>query len=364
MARALTCERARACRTGEVFSLLVFSWLEPDDRRAGFRALRRLLGERLRATDQVGWLSEQHVGALLPFADASATCSIVDNLMTFYPTTLARLTCDIYHSEAFRESGNIDHERRGAPGPDSSPRRRAEEARPASGWEGACVGAAPQWAPGSTAKSTVQPIHALFTQRPEWWKRGLDIAGALVGLVLFAPVLLFAMLLIRIVSPGPGLFKQERAGRGGVPFTIYKLRTMQLDAEARKPQLLAANEQDGPAFKLTRDPRVIPVVGRVLRTTSLDELPQLWNVLKGDMTLVGPRPLPLSEAARCEFWQTQRLDVTPGLTGPWQVEGRSRTSFVQWIRMDLRYIRKRSFLVDVGLLAKTIPAVIRRKGAH
>ena len=139
---------------------------------------------------------------------------------------------------------------------------------------------------------------------------------------------------------------------------------MRPDAEALKTSLLAVNEQDGPAFKMTDDPRVIPVIGRALRSSSIDELPQFWNVLIGDMSLVGPRPLPLSETEQCEFWQRQRLDVTPGLTGPWQVHGRARTSFAEWIRMDLRYIQKRSLLQDLALLIKTIPAVLGRKGAH
>ena len=152
-------------------------------------------------------------------------------------------------------------------------------------------------------------------------------------------------------------------GLGGARFTMFKLRTMSINADAQKASLMQHNEVDGPAFKMTNDPRVTPF-GRFLRQTSIDELPQLWNVFRGDMSLVGPRPLPCAESEACSSWQQQRLDVTPGLTCIWQVSGRSLVSFVDWVRMDVRYIRDRSLRRDVSLLAKTIPAVMRRKGAY
>src|SRR5262249_21379046 len=134
------------------------------------------------------------------------------------------------------------------------------------------------------------------------------------------------------------------------------------DAEAKKKELLALNEQDGPAFKIKRDPRITPL-GRLLRATSIDELPQLINVLLGDMSLVGPRPLPCHETAGCASWQRQRLDVTPGLTCIWQIKGRSRVSFADWVRMDIQYIRNTSLLQDLKLLLMTVPALLLRKGA-
>jgi len=159
------------------------------------------------------------------------------------------------------------------------------------------------------------------------------------------------------------LFQQRRAGLGGKPFMIYKLRTMVNDAEQRKAQLAPLNEQDGPAFKLSNDPRTTPL-GRFLRQTSLDELPQFWNVLKGDMTLVGPRPLPVPESNACAAWQRRRLYVTPGITCIWQIYGRSRVSFSEWIRMDLRYIREQRLIEDVKILLLTVPAVLMRRGAR
>ncbi len=146
---------------------------------------------------------------------------------------------------------------------------------------------------------------------------------------------------IKFTSPGPVFFRQSRSGRGGRPFFMYKFRSMVVDAEESKSELLTLNEQDGPAFKLTSDPRVTRL-GQFLRDTSLDELPQLINVFKGDMSLVGPRPLPCEETAGCLDWQRRRLDVTPGLTCIWQVRGRSRVTFNEWVRMDLQYVRRQS----------------------
>ena len=143
---------------------------------------------------------------------------------------------------------------------------------------------------------------------------------------------------------------------------MYKFRSMVVDAESLQKALLAQSEQDGPAFKMRNDPRITGI-GHFIRKTSIDELPQLWNVLRGDMSLVGPRPLPCHESDACTPWQRRRLDVTPGLTCIWQVYGRSRVTFAEWMRMDLIYGRSRGLLHDLKLLIKTIPAVLFRRGA-
>ncbi|HQY89821.1 MAG TPA: sugar transferase, partial [Tepidisphaeraceae bacterium] len=152
-------------------------------------------------------------------------------------------------------------------------------------------------------------------------------------------------------------------GLGGRPFTIYKFRTMCTDAEARQKHLRQLSEQDGPAFKLKKDPRITRI-GALLRKTSIDELPQLFNVLNGTMTLVGPRPLPVFEADACKSWHQRRHDVTPGLTCIWQVHGRSRVKFEEWMRMDMRYAKRRTFWQDAKLVISTVPAVIMRRGAN
>jgi len=171
-------------------------------------------------------------------------------------------------------------------------------------------------------------------------------------------VLLTAAVAVRLTSPGPIFFFQPREGLGGRAFTMWKFRTMIVNAEALKSQL--DNEQDGPAFKMQRDPRVTRV-GWFLRNTSIDELPQLINVLRGEMSLVGPRPLPIAESQACESWQRRRLDVTPGLTCFWQASGkRSEIPFQQWMRMDLRYAQRRSPVRDLLLIAQTAAKVVLR----
>ena len=189
-------------------------------------------------------------------------------------------------------------------------------------------------APATSAGRPVGSLQELLVRRMPLWKRAIDFVGAAFGLLLLSPLFMTVAAAIKLTSPGPVVFKQRRAGLGGRPFTIYKFRTMCVDAEAKKKALRALSEQDGPAFKLTHDPRVTRI-GRILRKTSIDELPQLWNVLKGDMSLVGPRPLPVDESEGCEQWQKRRLDVTPGLTCIWQIKGRSEVTFAEWVRMDV-----------------------------
>jgi lipopolysaccharide/colanic/teichoic acid biosynthesis glycosyltransferase len=214
-----------------------------------------------------------------------------------------------------------------------------------------------------TALPLLDDVEELLLKPLPLWKRLLDLLGASVALLLFSPIMLVSALAVKFTSHGPVIFKQPRAGLGGKPFTMFKFRSMVADAEALKADLHALNEQDGPAFKIKNDPRVTRI-GKFLRKTSLDELPQLINVLKGEMTLVGPRPLPMKESDQCHRWHRRRLDVTPGLTCVWQVSGRSEVYFDEWMRMDMQYIRRRSLLGDLSLIVRTIPAVLLRRGAR
>lgn len=191
----------------------------------------------------------------------------------------------------------------------------------------------------------------------------LDFVGATVLLVLASPIMLIAAIAIRLSSPGPVLFVQQRYGRNRQRFAMFKFRTMVVDAEARQTELETLNEAQGPVFKINRDPRVTRV-GSFLRRTSIDELPQLFNVLRGEMSLVGPRPLPLRDVLRFqEPWLLRRFSVKPGLTCLWQVGGRSNTTFDEWIRQDLEYIDAWSLSLDMRILLKTVPAVIKGSGA-
>ncbi len=194
-------------------------------------------------------------------------------------------------------------------------------------------------------------------------RRCADVALAAVLLILLSPVFLAVAAIIKLTSHGPVLFRQSRCGLHGRPFTFLKFRSMRTGAEALKPALAAYNEMDGPAFKMTNDPRVTPV-GRFLRRTSLDELPQLWNILKGDMSFVGPRPAVLEEVRQYAPWQRRRLSMKPGLTCLWQVSGRNELTFDEWMRLDLEYIDNWSLWLDLKIALKTIPAVVKGRGAR
>lgn len=192
-------------------------------------------------------------------------------------------------------------------------------------------------------------------------KRAGDALGAVVLLILFAPIMLTTLIVLTITTRGRAIFVQERVGLCGRRFRMYKFRTMILDAA--KKQHLVSNEKDGPIFKNRRDPRITPV-GAFLRSTSIDEMPQLVNVLLGQMSLVGPRPPVPAEVAKYQPWQLRRLAVKPGLTCLWQVSGRSEIGFDEWVRMDVWYLRNQNLTTDLRLLAKTPLSVISRRGAY
>jgi lipopolysaccharide/colanic/teichoic acid biosynthesis glycosyltransferase len=208
----------------------------------------------------------------------------------------------------------------------------------------------------------IESIEDYFVKPLPLWKRLMDISGSLFGLTVSFPFLAICEILIKLTSRGPVMFRQDRVGLGGRPFQILKLRTMFDGADEQKSNLLDQNQSDGLGFKIAEDPRVTPI-GKFLRKTSLDELPQLINVLFGQMSLVGPRPLPCSDWQPTELWMNSRHDVTPGITCTWQVHGRSRVSFDEWMAMDIQYVNSRSIGLDAKLLAETLPAVASRRGA-
>lgn len=194
-------------------------------------------------------------------------------------------------------------------------------------------------------------------------KRIIDLAGAVVLLLLLSPVFILVAVAIRLDSRGEVIFRQKRIGLGGKAFTFYKFRSMCVDAETCRKNIAHLNEVSGPIFKIRNDPRVTRV-GRWLRRYSIDELPQLLNVLKGDMSFVGPRPPLPCEVEKYEDWQLARLSVIPGITCLWQVSGRSKLCFDDWVRLDLEYIERRSVPLDLVIMFKTIPAVLSGDGAY
>jgi exopolysaccharide biosynthesis polyprenyl glycosylphosphotransferase len=194
-------------------------------------------------------------------------------------------------------------------------------------------------------------------------KRIVDIVATGFALLIIGPLIILpAMIAIKLTAPGPIFFGQVRVGRHGRHFKMWKLRSMVVNAERIKMDLLASNDMDGPVFKMKKDPRVTKV-GRILRKLSIDELPQLWNVLRGEMSLVGPRPAVPKEVAQYQPWQRRRLSVTPGLTCIWQVSGRNKIGFEEWMKMDLRYIDTWSLGQDLKLIALTVPVAAVGYGA-
>lgn len=194
-------------------------------------------------------------------------------------------------------------------------------------------------------------------------KRVLDFVAALLGLILLSPIFLVVSILIKLESEGEVIFSQTRIGLNGKEFKMYKFRSMVKNAEELKAKLAAQNEMSGPMFKMKEDPRVTKV-GKFIRKTSIDELPQLINVLKGDMSLVGPRPSLPKEVEKFEPWMLQRLEVKPGLTCYWQVSGRNNIDFEDWMKLDLQYVEDRNFLLDLKLIFKTFFVLFGDKNAY
>lgn len=193
-------------------------------------------------------------------------------------------------------------------------------------------------------------------------KRALDIFASLVGLILLSPVLIVTYIAIMLESEGKAIFSQKRVGINGEEFKMYKFRSMVKDAEAVKEKLKSKNEMSGPMFKMKNDPRITKI-GKFIRKTSIDELPQLFNVLKGEMSLVGPRPSLPKEVISFEPWMRERLNVKPGLTCYWQVAGRNNIDFEDWMKLDIKYVEDRSFLLDLKLIVKTFFVLFGDKNA-
>jgi lipopolysaccharide/colanic/teichoic acid biosynthesis glycosyltransferase len=353
-------ERCRADRTKTEFSLVLFRVprsIGPS--RTALRLARTVL-QRSRATDEIGWFDEETVGAILPDTTADGAGRFADNVVGTVREAAQRPQAIIY---TYPSSWFIDGVENGHPGKTLPQHVHRTPTDISSGDLIPFVVQGVSDALAADKKEAPRPLEMLLAHPIPRWKRTMDIIGAGMGLLLASPIMVIMAIGIKLTSPGPVFFKQKRCGLGGRPFEIYKFRTMCVDAESKKQALRAISEQDGPAFKLKNDPRVT-AIGKILRKTSLDELPQFINVLRGDMSLVGPRPLPVDEQNGCDQWQRNRLDVTPGLTCIWQIKGRSKVSFSDWVRMDVHYLRRRTILHDLKILLQTVPAVLLRKGAR
>ena len=331
----------------EFFTLLIFECAGPE----ATARLTSVLDDRLRDTDEAGWIDQDRVAILLPETGHEGADVLAADLgellgveadapkasICCYPTDAERF------AEVFGEPYPPSDDDPDPPAPLSSAPPRGERRTPAT-----------IKGPGA--------MDALFVRPVPFWKRAVDVTASGLLLIIASPLFLLIALAIKLDSRGPVLFRQPRAGRGGQPFVFLKFRSMIQEAEGLKSSLLHMNEQDGPIFKMDADPRITRL-GRFLRKTSLDELPQLWNVLRGDMSLVGPRPPTLDEVPNYEPWQRRRLEVQGGITGLWQVSGRSTVRWPQFVRMDLRYIEQRSLWTDLKILCLTVPAVLSGRGA-
>lgn len=335
----LACERMRADRSASKFSLVTYAFADTDEGRSRLRRFAEHLQPRIRATDHAGFVEDQTIGVILWDTGEVGAWKFVDSVTKSEAMKADSCTVYVYPTHQAPNPDDPDGKADAAIEVLDSVSREAGRHRP------------------------VEALEVLFVQRLPVWKRAIDLFGAGLGLIAISPILALVALAIKLTSRGPILFSQLRDGLGGRPFRIYKFRTMCVDAEARKAALRVQSEQDGPAFKMKHDPRITPI-GRFLRKSCLDELPQLWNVLVGDMTLVGPRPLVIEESRQIDGWKRRRLEVTPGLTCIWQVHGKSKVPFTEWMRMDIRYMKARSVARDMKLVFETLVSVLLHRASH
>ncbi len=343
-------ERARAERTGQEFSLVVFDAARQNGTAlACLKELAGTLASRVRASDEVGWFSEKSIGVALPATSAEGAWKFADDVSNRTDSRIPSFDRTVYTYPTKwidADDGSGDGRR---------PRISATAPRPEN---------SPMMHDGGRAIESLEEI--LAPPMPAW-KRALDIAGSLAALLIFSPVFLAVAIFIRIVSPGPVFYKQRRVGYLGKTFTFWKFRTMHVnnDATGHQNYLSSLISGDAPMIKLDadRDPRIIPG-GRALRQSCLDELPQLINVLLGDMSLVGPRPCLPYEAEEYLAWHARRFDSVPGMTGLWQVNGKNKLTFKQMIRFDIQYARTVSPWLDIRILMRTVPAIVKMVVEH
>jgi len=326
-------ERARSDRNGSVFSIAVFDSLKRGNKNLeGFLAL---ISRYIRSIDCIGWNEKGSVTVLLPDTSRKGAEIFGRKLISEMEARgEALVELEIYtYPEHWLENEKAA--------------QRAPEMESAK------------------TESVRNSIEQLFVLKMPWWKRATDILGSLFLLILTLPIFFFLSLYIKLVSPGPVFFKQTRIGFKGRPFTFWKFRTMKYDNNESfhgKHAQSFIKEGDIPMEKLdNRDPRIFPG-GRVIRKCCVDELPQLWNILKGDMSLVGPRPCIPYEAQEYLRWHTHRFDTVPGLSGLWQVSGKNKLTFKQMIRLDINYSRNITFFGDIAIILRTPVAILQMVG--
>jgi len=340
-------ERSRVDRNSHVFSLVAFEVGPQDSCMDSINNLVSQLKKQIRITDEIGWLDNGSIGVLLfNSLNAEAKMFIEKIKGNGPPNILCKCSISTYPEDMVEHphDESINNTLRNScyhylPGSTSLPDQ--------------------QIAKDDQIGLRLQPV--FFDKMPVRKRLG-DIIVSSIALVALSPLMVAIAIAVKLTSKGPVFFKHKRAGLGGVPFRFLKYRTMYVDAEDKKAALMQFNERTGPVFKMENDPRVTRL-GMFLRKWSLDELPQFINVLMGHMSLVGPRPPTLDEVEKYDSWHNYRLEIKPGITCIWQVYARHEKSFENWVRLDIKYRQKQSFLFDMKLLALTLPAVLSRRGA-
>ena len=369
----LESERCRADRNQHEFSLLVFDIGRSDENQIQIRYLAHVLRNRIRLTDRAGWLDNRRIGAVLPYTSAAGAWRLADDVCQAMAAKAAPPECIVYTYPSRGNSQSGEHS------------KQLHFADLSSEWKTATPEGFSMSAkhPGSlnndftsqqSTEDTIRNCHEvapslepLFAQRLPLWKRSMDILGALLGLIVLSPLLFLLCLIIKITSPGPIIFKQERIRCLGRIFSMWKFRTMDVDTDisVHKQHVAALIKSvksgnpdlKNPMVKLDSNPQIIPL-GKCIRKMCLDEIPQLVNVLRGEMSLVGPRP-PLSyEVEEYSQWCYGRFNTVPGMTGLWQVSGKNRLTFDEMVRLDIRYSREESLWLDIKIILKTPSAII------
>jgi lipopolysaccharide/colanic/teichoic acid biosynthesis glycosyltransferase len=345
-------ERSRADRTGVCFSLVVFRL--KGRKRDTYQTLHQvatLLLSRVRTSDEVGWFDKTSLAVLMIGSGKAGASDFGRNVVSYLPEGVAVPTISVYLYPSNPEGGE-----QVAPGEDDVRESvTMEEGQQAHG-------------DGKNTLSENAPLPSVFVRQLPLWKDILDVLAALIALILLSPLFLLIGVYIKIADPGPVFFRQGRIGFRGKKFECWKFRTMKVknDAAAHEEylkSLIKGGDQAMVKLDERKDPRIIPL-GWILRQSGLDELPQLVNVLRGDMSLVGPRPCLPYEAKEYDQWHAERFDSVPGLTGLWQVSGKNRTSFRDMMRFDIRYARRMSFWMELQILFKTFPAIAQQVRDH
>jgi exopolysaccharide biosynthesis polyprenyl glycosylphosphotransferase len=335
----LRLEKLRAQRSKSALSIILLTLdQEKEDKFTNGFEILSIVRSKTRATDICGFANDKTIGVLLPNTDEKGAKEICEKLVQESKNSPFSFTVSTYPDHIFESLA-----KNGCVRPDTFP--FALEDTTGASWIELAL------------------------------KRGMDIVGAIVGLLIFMPVMLMTALAIKATSPGPIIFRQARLGKQGVPFTFYKFRSMHMnmDDQIHREYIrdfiqgdhakVNQGDEKEPFFKIKSDPRITKV-GKFIRKTSIDELPQFFNVLKGEMSLVGPRPPLAYEAEKYQAWHLRRiLEMKPGITGLWQVEGRSKTDWDDTVRLDIQYIQNWSLLFDLKLMVRTVIAVIRGRGA-